>query len=244
MTFSLSTFIFEIINFLVLMYVLQRLLYHPLHAMIDRRREAIARAQEDAAETKRQAEELRRQLEEQKVEVEGQRREILVQAREEAEEQRKKLLDRADVEARLRLDDARRSIELEGEDARKALQGHIARAALQLTERLLRESSDSTLQAQLLQRLLMTLDALSIEEREQLERGSLPDSHALIESAFRLQPPELEAIQAAVSRALGSTVLLDPRTNPDLIAGVRLHVDGHVWDASLAGPLQGVSNEQ
>lgn len=239
MSFSLSTFIFEIINFLVLVYILQRLLYRPLHAMIDRRREMIARAQDDAIEARREAEELRTRLDDKIAQADAQHREIVAQAREDAAEQRRRLLDQAEAEARQQLEDAHRSIELERDDARKALQGDITSNALQLTERLLREAADSTMQEHLLQRLVSRLDVLSAGDREHIRRAYVPGSHAILESATAPRMRDLQAVQAAINTVLGCEVPLESQTNPDLIAGVRLRLDGHVWDASLAGPLQG-----
>ncbi len=45
MSFNLGTFLFQTVNFIVLVYILHRLLYRPLHEAIDRRAAEIARAQ-------------------------------------------------------------------------------------------------------------------------------------------------------------------------------------------------------
>lgn len=244
MSFNLSTFIFEIINFLVLVYVLQRLLYRPLHQMIDRRRVAIARAQDEAREATRQAEELQRQLRTKMAEAEGERQQLISTARAEAEQQRQSILEEADAEARRRLEEARASIALEEKDAREALREDMTRDALELTGRLLREASDSTLQQLLVQRLVEALDATSPAERKQLVRGMVPGGHAVFQSAFPPGQEDIEAVGSAVNRLLGDSVPLDVRTDPDLISGARLQLDGHVWDASLAQALEGTVRDE
>jgi F-type H+-transporting ATPase subunit b len=244
MSFNLSTFIFEIINFLALVYVLQRLLYRPLHQMIDRRREAITRAQEETREATREAEELRGQLQARMTEAEGERQQLIAGAREEAGKQRQSILEGADAEARQRLEDARTAIAAEQKDAREALRDDVTRDALQLTARLLQEASDSTLQHHLIQRLVTTLDAIPAEERVQLARGVLQGDRAVLRSASAPERGDLEAVASAVDRLLGKDVHLDVRTQPDLIGGVQLQLDGHVWDASLAQALQGVVRDE
>src|SRR5579872_1716801 len=238
MNFSFSTFIFEIINFLVLAYILQRFLYRPLHDMIDRRREAIARAQEEAAEARRQAEELQQQLAAKLAGADEQRRQVLARAHDEAEEQRRRLLAHADDEARDRIADAERAIELEKRDARDALQAELLHDALEVTERLLAEVSSSTVQEQLVERLVSTLDALPVQERKQLTESWKPGDRAVLESASVLGRSEVERIEKAASNIVGRPVDLSLQTDPDLIGGVRLRLDGHLWDASLAGSLE------
>ncbi len=48
MVFNVWTFLFQVVNFLVLVAILRWLLYSPLREAIDRRREANAKAQADA----------------------------------------------------------------------------------------------------------------------------------------------------------------------------------------------------
>jgi F0F1-type ATP synthase delta subunit len=42
------------------------------------------------------------------------------------------------------------------------------------------------------------------------------------------------AIESLAGRPLGMTV----RVRPDLLGGVRLRIGGHVWDATISGPLE------
>ena len=55
----LSTFIFEIINFLILIWILQRLFYKPLLAVIDKRKQHIDQSLADAKKLHQEADELR-----------------------------------------------------------------------------------------------------------------------------------------------------------------------------------------
>ena len=82
MHFNPWTFLFEMLNFVVLAVVLYRLLYRPLHAAIDRRREDVTRAQTEADKAREQAVTLQQQLQAQLAEVERQGEEALRQGRE------------------------------------------------------------------------------------------------------------------------------------------------------------------
>ncbi len=62
MTFNVWTFLFEIVNFVVLAYILHRILYRPLRAAIDQRRAVLAKTQSDAEAARAQAVAMQEQL--------------------------------------------------------------------------------------------------------------------------------------------------------------------------------------
>src|SRR5271169_2235610 len=94
--FNWWTFLFEALNFVVLAYVLHRLLYRPLREAIEKRREANLRAQEAAAKARQDALALEQQLREQLAGAQRQRQELIHQAREQAELERRRLLAEAE----------------------------------------------------------------------------------------------------------------------------------------------------
>ena len=203
------TFLLQVINFVVLAYVLHRLLYRPLREAIERRRQAVRQTQAEAEK-----------------------------AREQAEVERGKILDEAESAARRRQEDARRSLERDREEMLQTLTGEVVTHALNLTERLLRESVDSTLQAQLVKRLIETLDSMPADEREQLRRDWRTEEQTCLEAAAKPDGETLERLAETVAGVAGRELALNVRLNPALIGGVRLQIGGHIWDASIAGQLE------
>src|SRR5450759_3028539 len=98
MTFNLWTFLFEVLNFLVLAFVLHRLLYRPLHQAIDARRAGIEQAQADAEAARKQANDMHAELKNQVAALDEQRRQVLAEAHGQAEAERTRLLAAADQE--------------------------------------------------------------------------------------------------------------------------------------------------
>src|SRR5271169_2891842 len=96
MIFNVWTFLFEVVNFLVLVYVLHRLLYRPLHEAIDRRREANAKAQADAEKARHEATTLKQQLDTQMAALEDERLELILKARDQAQADRKATMAEAE----------------------------------------------------------------------------------------------------------------------------------------------------
>ena len=73
MELSLTTFILEIVNFLVLVWILKRLFFAPVKKVIEERKAAVAKTLKDAQETKTQAEALKVQYEGRLKEWEGEK---------------------------------------------------------------------------------------------------------------------------------------------------------------------------
>jgi len=237
MTFNIWTFLFEVLNFLVLAFVLHRLLYHPLRAAIEKRRQAAVAEREEAAKLHREASELQQRLQHQLADQEQERQKVFRQAHEQAEADRKKLLAETERVIRERQEEQRRALERERKEALAALRGEVAGLAVGLAKRLLTEAADSTLHRQLTLRLTETLRQLPEEDRQQLRNQWQPEDGAVLETAQELDGATMEQVTGAATAILGRSVTLVVRVRPDLLGGVSLRLGGQVWDASLAGQL-------
>ena len=57
-------------------------------------------------------------------------------------------------------------------------------------------------------------------------------------SAVQLSEEQLSALSARMGETLGKRVLLEGIVSPSLIGGVRVEIEGRVWDGSLRGRLE------
>lgn len=237
MTFNLWTFLFEVLNFLVLAYVLQRLLYRPLREAVEKRQQETARARTDADKARQEAEALLQQVHEQQARQEQDRQKLLREAHQLAEAERKRLLAEAERTVRERQEEARKALDREREEALRALRSEITDLALDLTRRLLTGAAERTLQNQLRCRLIETLHTLPEAERAQLVNHWQPQDGVVLETAEELDGTALSEVADAVTTVLNRQVTLTVSVRPELIGGVRLRLGGQLWDASLAGQL-------
>jgi F-type H+-transporting ATPase subunit b len=241
MTFNWWTFLFEVLNFVVLAYVLHRLLYRPLRDAIDQRRESNDRAKAEAAKAHQEAQSLQQKFREQLAAAEQQRQDIIHQGREQAETERKKMMTEAEQSAQRRQEDARQALDRDRQEALTSVREEVVGQAIQLTKRLLEEASDRTLHQQLLLRLVQYLEQLPQAEREKLRQNWQPHDAVVLETAQNLDGHALEPLTAAVDGILGQNLVLTVQNRPQLIGGVRLLLAGNVWDCSLAGQVAGFS---
>jgi len=238
MTFSWWTFFFEAINFLVLAYILRRLLYRPLHDAIDKRKQANARAQVQAETARKDAESLKQRLNDQLAAVEQQRQQIIHEAHEQAESDRKKLLADGQRMVQRRQDEVADAIKREREQAITSLQGEIVTQAIELTRRLLSEASERSLHQQLALRLVQDLRQAPANQRELLQRNDTSGNGSVLEVAQDLDADTMAQLADAVSGVAGHVVTLALEHRQELLDGVRLRIGGQVWDCSLAGQLE------
>ncbi|HVW38981.1 MAG TPA: F0F1 ATP synthase subunit delta [Pirellulales bacterium] len=244
MNIHLWTFVFQIVNFVVVAFVLHRLLYRPLYEAIDRRRQATLAAQTAAERAKQDAEALRAGLEAERADAERRREESVREAHRQAEAEAERLLEDARRLAQQRSDDAGRELAERREQALAALRREIVQMALDTSERFLRQSADRTLQRQLVARLVESLAAVSADERRQLSIGRSLGEPAVIEAAEELDRESLEIIAAAVAQMLGERPTFEVKLRPSLVSGVCLRLGGHVWDASLGGSLEAIGRNE
>lgn len=238
MTFNLWTFLFEVVNFLVLVYVLHRLFYGPLRDAVERRRMASEQAQAEVQESRQKADALLLQLKTQLADVDRVRQETIRQSHEQTLTERKKVLDEASAAVQTRQVAARAALDREREESLRALHGEIVGQAVELSRRLLREASNSTLEQQLAQHLAETLEQLPEADRQAVRSDWNPQSGAVLEAAQEVNGQALERLAAAIAAIVGHPTAVPVALRPSLIAGLRLRLGGRVWDASVDGQLK------
>lgn len=233
-----TTFLLEIANFLILVWILNRLLYRPVLKAIAVRREGLAR-------TAAEAEKLR----EDAADLEARYRSRLTQWEREKEGLRKEMLaelgaDRARLEAALHL-----SLEQERERARAILDQDLQdrlremeRMALdqgsRFATRLLEEATTPELEKRLQELFLSSLAKLPAERiraiAEALREPGVPVRAA---SAFSCPEERRTEIRQGLSEVCGYQGKVEFVEEPALLAGVQLRAGPWILDATLSGEL-------
>lgn len=211
-----ATFLFETVNFLVLVGALGWLFFRPVRAVLDAEREGRAREQGEAAEQRAQAEalakEARAALEEGSRETERRRAEILAAAEQQAARIRE--------ESRQALEEQRRTSARELEASRQAQAEALAGAVGRIAAASVRN-------------LLEALDGPSLDRA--LVRGACEEIRVLpaaarrtatVESARPLDPESRKLLQEALGGGFTE------RTVGELGAGVRVSTAAGQVDAS------------
>ena len=160
------TFVLEIVNFLILVWILRHFLYRPILATIERRRAAIEKAMNDAAAGKAQAEDLERRYDERLAAWEKEKEGLRSEALAEIDEDRRRRLAAVQEEVD-RQAERRRAIERNraGQAQRKMEQEVSARAA-RMAGRLATRLASPAVEEELARMLLEDLSQLPVTRRK------------------------------------------------------------------------------
>jgi F-type H+-transporting ATPase subunit b len=124
----------QIVNFLVIGWVLYRFLLQPLQANMKARSEKIARGLEDATKARAALEEAAQERERVLAEAYAQSSRILERARDEAERLRAAALERVGADAERMIAEARGVMALERQEMERAMQGFSIRLSGKILE--------------------------------------------------------------------------------------------------------------
>ncbi|CAD6877550.1 hypothetical protein [Methylomonas albis] len=240
MQFDWTTFILEILNFLVLVWILQRFLYRPVLAMLDARQQGIKEETERATQLRNAAEALRQQYEQRLADwnqqQETSRRQLdeeLAQLRSTATENLKQTL--ADEEAKLRV--RNQTLIAAGE---AALIREAAGAAYGQAAAMLQRLASPPLTQRIVEVFLQDLLNMPDSEQTALRKAAsmlIAASAVEVLSAHPLSEADQSRVQEALSTVAGQALQLRFKEDPALIAGLRAVVGECQLHANLADEL-------
>ena len=236
MGFNLTTFVFEVINFLVLLFVLDRLVYRPLRRGIAARREALQAREDEATKAAAAAQALKGELEERARSIDELRQQALRDASVAGAEERARILEQAREDAAVDHARAQHLIEAEREASEVAIRELAIKHATALASRLLTQLAPGALEDALLGALTAELERQAAGWREG------PATEEEVEVTWAHSPDERRRarLKEALGQALGDGARIVHREDPSLGAGVVLRFGHRVLDASTSGQLGAV----
>lgn len=233
-----TTFILEIINFLVLVWILRRFLYRPVMKVVAERRAVIAKGLDDAKAAQDQAAALKAQYENRLQDWQQERETARAKLHDEIAAERQKLLAQLQDE----LSERRRKEQVLAGRREEALMREARRQASELSGRfaakLLTRLAGPAVQDRLLTMLLEDLDKLSPDQRQQLADARPGAAAVQVISAFPLDDQQQSTLAAALRKILGDQLDFEFRENPALQAGLSVHVGAQRLQASLQEELR------
>jgi F-type H+-transporting ATPase subunit b len=153
-----SLIFWEIITFLILLFLLWRYVYPPIREQILRRQSEIDRAIDEAQKTRAEARELLAEYRRQIEEARGEGRQILEQARKQAEAQRERAKREAREEGERIIQRAREEIARERDAALREVRREVADMVILTSERIIGQELDRDGHERLISDALDTLE--------------------------------------------------------------------------------------
>jgi len=236
---SWTTFILELINFLVLVWVLKRLFYTPVKRAITERRAAVEKTLRDAESSKREAQDLQSKYE-------GRLREWEVEKERQKEEFRKELSEERTKQLKLTENMVAEEREkAEAQEEKKAAERRIGeereaiKQALEFTSRLLKDVACPEIEGKIVE---LVTKQLSSTEREGLPFGAAQpwdhDAAVRVRSAYSLTDPQRDTLTAVLKGKIGTEASIEFAVDRNLLAGLEITVGSFVLRANLRDELE------
>jgi len=228
----------QVINFLILVWLLKRFLYKPILHAIDARDRRIALALADADTIKAEAQKERDEFQHRNEAFDQQRAVLLSEATDQAQSERQRLLD----EARRDSDALRAEQQGALKREQQSLNAEIARRTREevfaIARKALTDLAGTSLEARMSEVFARRLRSQNDGVKEDLAKAleSSPDP-VLVRSAFALPVEQRAAIQTAINDTLSMETQVRFETAPDVISGIELSVNGRKLAWSIADYL-------
>ena len=229
----------QVLNFLVLVWLMKRFLYKPILNAIAEREKRVAAELADAAAKQTEAQKERDEFLRKNEDFASEREELLKNASSEANAEREKILDQARQAADVLTTTRAELVRDEARNLRQALTLRVQQEVLAITQKALMDLSTTGLEERLAEVFIRRLQSMEPKAKEALGAAlKTAPAPAILRSAFELLAERRALIQTAVNETFAADIRLQFETSPDLIGGIELMGGGQKVAWSLADYLQ------
>ncbi|MDA8092943.1 MAG: F0F1 ATP synthase subunit delta [Betaproteobacteria bacterium] len=233
-----TSFILEILNFLVLVWILKRFLYQPVLGIIAARKAMVEKTLSDAQAARSDAAQLKSQYDGRLAEWAAEAARARAQLSDEMGQARARRLAELDAELAQERERHRALDERRHAAAQRALEEAAAAQGAQFASRLLARLASPSLEAALVRLALEDLAQLPPAHAQKLREALAQAAEPLVESAFPLDADT----RADIARALAGLAPDSPApryaVEPALTCGVRILIGAYVLEADVRDELR------
>ncbi len=233
-----STFLLQIINFLVLVWILNQFLYKPVMKVIAERKAAVEKTLADSERARADARALQAQYETRLTEWEREKDKARAQLREDLEAERTRLL----TTLRAELEKEREAASVREQRRLAELTQQAEQAALEqggrFVAKLLSGLAGPELEANIVHLALNELAQLSEKQTAAIRSALPPDAMVRVTTAYPLGQTLRESLTDLVRRLVGRELRCEYVEDTHLIAGVCVSLGGWVLRANLRDEMK------
>lgn len=244
MELNLTTFVLELINFLVLVWILKRFLYRPVLDIISRRQESIKQRMAEAQQVHAEADQLKEQYTNRVSDWEKERQAARERLYTELDDERAKRMKELDVKLKEEQDKAHAAAARRLEDATQKIEQTALDQAAAFSARLLSELAGPELESRLLDLVIDDFKTMPEEKRDPLRTGWKQTREPIaVSSVWALPDDARQRLQQVLHEAVDPDAEIDYKQDPELIAGLRIAIGAWVMGANLRDELHAFAEQ-
>jgi len=222
----------QIVNFLALLWLLQKFLYKPLIRNLEERTKKARKIEEKEKEIQRNKEELKKREREVLQKAKEKTRQILEETQEISKKEKERILRRAEEEVKEILREAKEKAEIEVKRIKEKEKTEILDKAKEIAKKSLSLSFTKELHRKYLKEVIEELKGLNFEKIRKQEIISV-----VVVSAFPLKKEEEKEISDFLFSRLKNPSFQE-KVEPNLIAGIKIFLNGFLIDGSLENKIE------
>ncbi len=239
-----TTIALQIINFLVLVWLLKRFLYQPILKVIAQRQQGIEQALRDAQAAETRAQALRKEYEQKLATMQHQHAVALDQLGDDIATERSRRLQALDKELTAERDRQRALEQKHAAETQRQLRRDAGQSATAFLSRLLQRLSGTDLDRLLVRTALEDLQRLPAEQVDELRRAAASATGIQLTTARPLPADCEQQLQAALETLTGKSLPWSSATDPGLTSGLRIGLGAWRLSLSLADELEFFRSER
>ncbi len=243
MTIDWFTLLAQIINFLVLVWLLRHFLYNRIIQAMDEREQKIADRLNDAAKERQEAQAEKQKYQAKLQELEEHRAERIAEAKKEAEVYRQGLIEKAHqktVEAQTQW---MATLQREKNELLQEFRKQLGEQVFSVTRHVLKELADADLEEKVLSVFLDRFDSLEDGEKQGIQTALSRSGNTVeVRSAFPVSKERRNRIIKSLHQHFPENVEIQFRQDPDLICGIELRAQSQRLFWSVDSYLTGLED--
>jgi F-type H+-transporting ATPase subunit b len=228
----------QVVNFLILAWLLKRFLYKPILRAIDAREQRIALALADADAKNAEAQKQRDEFQRKNATFDDQRTALLSKATNDAKAERQRLLDEARQAADALSAKRMQALSSDAHNLNQAISRRTQQEVFAIARKALADLATTSLEERMGEVFTRRLREMDGEAKEGFAKALKTAAEpALVRSAFDLPADQRAAIQNALNETFSAEVRVKFETAPALVGGIELTTNGQKLAWSIADYL-------
>ena len=228
----------QVLNFLILVWLMKRFLYQPILHAIDAREKRVAAELADAASKQAEAKKERDEFQHKNEELDQQRAGLLKQATDEAKAARDRLLDEARKAADALSIRRQETLRNEVQSLNQEITPRARQEVFAIARKTLVDLAGAGLEERMAEVFTQRLRHLDADTKSRLSEGLKSSSNSgLVRSAFDLPKEQRALVQKALDETFSTEIQLRFETVPEVVTGIEFTTNGQKVAWSIADYL-------
>lgn len=229
------TVIAQIVNFLILVWLLKHFLYQPVINAMDRREQRIGERLQLAEQREQQAVNTKQDYENRIAAIEKDSETLITEARQEAETERQQLLSAARTEAAEKRSHWQHQVNEEKQHFLRSLKLQTAETIQSIARQSLSDLAEVELEEQIIESFIRQIESLDNQSRQEM---AATDQPFRVTSSFALKPSVHDRLTGIIHHHIAPDVKVVFNESAELICGIQLTASGRRLGWNLADYLE------